>query len=80
MTEITYRLIETQCVLENDVCTVYGIAAFSGAGSHSPEAAITSIPDVTTDQSKLLELVRLCNLEQLCPIHLEEIVEDFLLD
>ena len=80
MTKMIYRLIETQCILENDVCTSYGIAAFANAGSLAPEAAIASIPNVTTDQSKLRELVRLCNLKHLSPIHLDEIVEDFLLD
>lgn len=41
--------------------------------------AVRVIPDVSLDEASVRELVRLCNELELDPIHLDDVVEDFLI-
>lgn len=39
-----------------------------------------NIKDISTDKNKIEELVTLCNSLSLSPIHINDIIEDFLVD
>lgn len=42
------------------------------------EAVLRSVKDITTDEARLSGLVDLCNKLQLSPVHLDDVIEDFL--
>lgn len=54
----------------------FGIAAFEETDSGWVHCAFVS--DVSTDHDAVLDLVRRCNKHQLSPIHLWDVIEDFL--
>lgn len=56
----------------------YGIRAFRNVDTHI--YPVTAIHDITTVQSQAEHLTELCNRHQLSPIHLEDIISDFLVD
>ncbi|MBQ4065407.1 MAG: hypothetical protein IJD10_04845 [Clostridia bacterium] len=70
---ITYRVIE-----DHDSEGSYGIAACDSELCED-EQAITLVRDVTCDRSALEDLAETCSRLQLSPIHLHEVVEDFLI-
>ncbi len=57
--------------------TTYGISAYD---TLSAQTIIASVTDITADKEKLEGLVELCNREGLSPIHLYDVIEDFLCD
>lgn len=80
MTEITYGIIETHDCMDDNTYTSYGIAAYANAKLGDAVTVIASINNITTDRKKLVELVGICNLHRLSLMHLEDVVEDFLID
>jgi hypothetical protein len=64
-----YDVIESSVFLEGKQHTTYGIACES-----------TVIPDISIHKNLISELVRKLNHSQLFPIHLADVVEDFLVD
>ncbi len=70
---ITYQVTE-----DDDNKASYGIAACDSE-KFKEGHAITSVRDVTCDRPALERLAETCNRLQLSPIHLHEVVEDFLI-
>ena len=72
-----YRAFEEELTLP-DVgnYTAYGIKVFEI--SESGERCIISLPDVSTDKAFVEALAYLCNKEELSPMHLFDVAEDFL--
>ncbi len=68
MNQITYTLCEEQ---NEDNATSYGIIALK---------KITEIKGITPDKEKLTKLINLCNQLELDPIHLKDVVCDFLFE
>lgn len=62
-----YRIIASRYTLEGVSYLGYGIKGMK-----------REIEDITTDYARLAVLVKLCNELVLDPIHLEDVVEDFL--
>ena len=62
-----YRVIARKYALEGMCYLGYGISC-----------PYREIADITTDYHRLSHLVTLCNELELDPIHLDDIVEDFL--
>ena len=52
----------------------YGIAAYA----KNTKTCVVSLHDITSDKDALTRLVLLCNRLQLSPVHLYDVVEDFL--
>ena len=77
---ITYRMTEDRYLYNGEMRTAYGIAIETGTETDIAMDDISSVEDITADRQRLAELVRLCNLMQLSPIHLEEVIMDFLAD
>lgn len=73
MNQITYILTENRCCNEMNVKTFYGIQISDGSNR-----IIATVRDITTDGNRLSELIRTCNLLALSPLHLYDVIEDFL--
>ena len=66
-----YIIIQGRYLIEGEAHTGYGIA-YTGNSTLSFE-------DLTGNPTTIAELVRLCNELDLSPIHLKDVVEDFLI-
>ncbi len=75
---VTYGMIEEIYSLGSDSRTAYGIAAYADAETDGTASVLQSIHDITADREKLLALVETCNRLKLPPMHLRDVVEDFL--
>ena len=75
---ITYGLAEEKYSIGNKTRTSYGIVAYADADNNDTVTIIASIHDITSDKSKLIKLIELCNSENLSLIHLEDIIEDYI--
>lgn len=62
-----YGLLKSNVTIEGKTYPTYGI-----------EAGDLKIPDVSTEQSKVKNLVNWMNTLELDPIHIDDIIEDFL--
>lgn len=80
MTSITYGLTEEIYYLENTSRTSYGIAAYADAEKDGTVTIVTAVYDITDDKQALSELVSRCNRLKLSTVHLNDVVEDFLVN
>lgn len=72
----TYVLITGEYLVDDQVHIGYGISVKSTA---TIEADIKTVfQDISADENSVADLIRNCNLYELDPIHLQDIVEDFL--
>lgn len=78
MTSVTYGVTEEHFSIGARERTSYGIAAYSGAELDGTTTVLLHISDITCDASKITELVELCNRLELSPIHIYDVVDDFL--
>ena len=78
MTDITYGIVEETYTRSSDRRTVYGIAAYAYALLDRTATVIARINDVTSDCESLNALVEDCNRFELSPLHLNDVVDDFL--
>ena len=76
--KLTYGLTEEHYSLNADTRIAYGIAAYANADEDGTATIVASIHDITSNKQALAELVSLCNRLELSPIHLYDVVEDFL--
>jgi len=71
-----YKAVEQQAYNEYiGTFTAYGITVWQ---SDQPEDYLLCMADVTTDQVEAENLARLCNEAGLEPVHLADVVENFL--
>lgn len=71
---ITYILCRETYKSKRSERIAYGIAAYA----EDEQTCIARLRDITSDKTALAELASLCNRLQLSPIHLHDVVEDFL--
>ena len=69
---VTYFVMPGVVEIENEKHTTYGIGAIHNG------VLVTEIRDISTNYNKIKNLVYLCNDENLSPIHLMDVVEDFI--
>lgn len=55
-------------------------ASFGIAVTDESEIILETISDITSDYERIFRLVSMCNQMQLAPIHLQDVVADFLAD
>lgn len=70
-----YVTIEDSYICNGHKITSYGISVFSSEYNH-----IQMIHRISEDYTSISNLVELCNSLQLDPIHLYDVVDDFLYD
>ena len=78
MINVTYGVIEEIYSLGISSRTSYGIAAYADSAEDGTVTIGASVRDVTADKQALSKLVALCNRLELSTIHLNDVVEDFL--
>ena len=72
-----YHIIAERCIHPDiGVYRSYGIHAFEVTGNHI--RPVTQIHDITSIQTEAETLVQLCNAYQLSPVHLSDVVADFI--
>ena len=71
---IRYRLFEETRISEGQEYAAYGVAAFN-----EREELICVTPDITSVKEKAVALAKLCEDVQLSPIHLQSVVEDYII-
>ena len=74
MTTQRYRYIPVSCTAANRTC--YGIAY--AALYDGSVVLLESYPDLTSDPQVMEWFAALCTLLDLDPVHLQDVVEDFL--
>ena len=74
MNRYEYRVIETFCK-ECEIAT-YGISVWLRQSGESVE--VCSVKDISPDKRAVLELAECCQRGQLSPMHLMDVIEDFL--
>ena len=80
MSNIIYEVTEDTYLIDGEPKQIYGIAVYSNDKSNTQKTLLKSIRDITTDKYRLSKLAQACNSCHLSPIHLKDIVEDFLYD
>lgn len=78
MMNITYGMTEEIYTLNGKSRKSYGIAVYSNAEEDGSATILTAVRDITSERERLEDLVRKCNLLELSPIHLDDVIEDFL--
>ena len=76
--KITYGITKETYALGGAARTWYGVAAYAEADKDGTASVVAGFHDVTEDRKCLAELVALCNRLELDPIHLADVVNDFL--
>lgn len=71
---VTYILCKETYKTKQAERTAYGIAAYA----QDSNTCIAHLHDVSPDKASISALVSLCNHLQLSPVHLDDVVEDFL--
>ncbi len=75
---IQYGLIEETYVFRDRSRVSYGIAAYADAETDGSASVVASVRDVSPDKDRVLDLIKLCNQVELSPVHLFDVIEDFL--
>ncbi len=76
--KVVYGIVEEIYSYESKTRISYGIVAFASEFDNDVSTIIASVHDVTLDKQKLQALIHLCNDLELSPIHLNDVVQDFL--
>jgi hypothetical protein len=79
MKNITYAVSKEIYTSGDEVRISYGIVAYSNADRDGSKTIVASVRDVTSDKAGLSRLVNDCNNLKLSIVHLNDVVEDFLL-
>ena len=79
MKNITYAVSEERYTFGDEVRTSYGIVAYSNDIQDGSKTIVASVRDITSDKTSLTKLVNDCNRLELSTVHLNDVVEDFLL-
>ena len=75
---IIYEMTEESYSSEGNTRVSYGIAAYADSKDGGTATIIDVIHDITSDKQALLALITLCNQLNLSPMHLREVIDDFL--
>ena len=64
-----YQVIQSSILIEEEQYTTYGIACED-----------TVVHDISPNKKSITDLVHKLNLLQLLPIHLNDVIDDFIID
>jgi len=78
MKNIKYGIVEETYRLNGEVRYAYGIVVYSNADIDGTSTIIESVRDITSDKDAIETFAQKLSLMELSPIHLKEVVEDFL--
>ena len=76
--KVVYEVVgELQSSVDSNSIS-YGIAAYIDAATSNTKNVIAYVRDVTASKTEIENLVQKCNAFGLSPIHLVDVIEDFL--
>ena len=75
---VVYEVVGEQHPSGDSKCISYGIAAYIDAATSNTKSVIAYVRDVTPNKTEIEDLVQKCNAFGLSPIHLVDVIEDFL--
>ena len=76
--KVVYEVVGEPQPSGDSNCLSYGIAAYIDAATSKTQNAIAYVRDVTPNKTEIEELAQKCNAFGLSPIHLADVIEDFL--
>lgn len=76
--KVVYEVVGEPQPLGDSNCISYGIAAYIDAATSNTKNVIAYVRDVTVSKTEIENLVQKCNAFGLSPIHLVDVIEDFL--
>lgn len=77
-TRVAYEVVGEPQPSGDGNCISYGIAAYIDAATSNTKSVIAYVRDVTPNKTEIEDLVQKCNAFGLSPIHLVDVIEDFL--
>jgi len=75
---MTYDILEEAVSTDDTYRISYGIIVYSESEADGTVTILKSVHDITEDRRAVAELVSLCNRLALSPLHLLDVVDDFL--
>ena len=76
--KVVYEVVGEPQPSGDNNCISYGIAAYIDAATSNTKNVIAYVRDVTPNKTEIENLVQKCNAFGLSPIHLVDVIEDFL--
>ena len=76
--KVAYEVVGEPQPLGDSNCISYGIAAYADAATSNTKNVIAYVRDITSNKVEIEALVQKCNAFGLSPIHLVDVIEDFL--
>ena len=76
MTNCKYIVVRNEYIDGENTRISYGIAAIENCDG--TDCVLESVSDISCDFGTVETLVNICNAEELDPIHIEDVVNDFL--
>ncbi len=73
-----YGIIKNEYIFEGEHRISYGIAVYDAPELLGTTSVICSVPDIYSNYDAIAELVATCNRLQLSPVHLSDVIDDFL--
>lgn len=78
MTTITYGVSEEKYSLGDTTRISYGIVAYEDSTSDGIASIVASVRDISNNKTRIEQLAELFNRMELSPIHLNDVIADFL--
>ena len=76
MTNCKYIVVKNEYIDGENTRVSYGVAVIENCDG--TDCVLESISDISSDFGAVETLVNVCNVEELDPIHIEDVVNDFL--
>ncbi len=80
MSNVKYGVVEEKHSMFGEARISYGIAVYDLPKENGSASITMYISDISNNYNEMEALVRSCNTLHLSPIHLMDVVEDFLVD
>ena len=78
MTTITYGVSEEKYSLGDTTRISYGIVAYADSTTDEIASIVASVRDISNNKTRIEQLADLFNRMGLSPIHLDDVITDFL--
>lgn len=76
---VRYGIVKEIYSLNENTIASYGIAAYVDSSENDSLCIINSVRNITCDIMSIEKLTDMCNRLELSPIHLNDVIEDFLI-
>ena len=74
--QASYILVQSTYFLQNSLHVGYGVAVVIEDGSDV--TVVKTVPNISSDRIAMARFVERCNARHLSPLHLQDVIEDFI--